>query len=303
MVKYIVMAIMDLFNVQRQSSIYATCLMAYLLGIIHGITPDEHTWPITFSYSIGSYSAKRGFIIGLAFSLAFTLQRAIASELAYFSLIKFLTIPSVEYIVYAIVGIAMALGGIYVFRFNDIFHIHLGRIDRLHHKEVCEGLECQPHKTSVKMALLHGFIAGWGFGAFAFILYAVLSPSMPDAWTGWIPGFLFGLGTTTVQMFAGASFGWLSRSLKMPQETTQKIANLTAGRTLFYGGLLFIIAGITGLIDPGLMSFNIKTSINVHNLHNLGLGFFLVIFIVLFIGLFTLVRETVRYHYTLDNNK
>ncbi|MCL5409103.1 MAG: hypothetical protein M1135_03720 [Candidatus Omnitrophica bacterium] len=286
----------DLFNVSKQSSVYVTCLLSYLLGIVHGITPDEHTWPITFSYSIGSYSAKKGFIIGLVFSLAFTLQRAIASQLAYFSLIKFLSAPSADYIVYMIVGIAMALGGIYVFRFNDIFHIHFDRIDRIHHKEVCEGIECSPHKTSVRMALFHGFIAGWGFGAFALILYTVLSPSMPNAYMGWIPGFLFGLGTTTVQIFAGASFGWLSKNLKLPAEITRRISNLTAGRTLFYGGLLFFIAGIIGLIFPKIMSFNIITTIHVHNLHNLGIGFFLVIFVVLFIGLFTLIRETIRYH-------
>jgi len=74
----------DLYNVTTSSNIWITLLTAYLLGIIHGITPDEHTWPITFSYSVGSYSAKKGFLVGLSFSLAFTLQRAIASELAYF---------------------------------------------------------------------------------------------------------------------------------------------------------------------------------------------------------------------------
>ena len=34
--------------------IYSALLIAFLLGIVHGITPDEHTWPITFSYAIGS---------------------------------------------------------------------------------------------------------------------------------------------------------------------------------------------------------------------------------------------------------
>src|SRR5204863_7466007 len=38
------------------SSVAADLLTAFLLGLVHGITPDEHTWPITFSYAIGAYS-------------------------------------------------------------------------------------------------------------------------------------------------------------------------------------------------------------------------------------------------------
>src|SRR6266540_6789318 len=28
------------------------------LGMLHGVIPDEHTWPITFSYSVGSADRK-----------------------------------------------------------------------------------------------------------------------------------------------------------------------------------------------------------------------------------------------------
>ena len=55
---------------------------AFLLGLVHGITPDEHTWPITFSYAVGSHSTARGLRAGLIFSLAFTAQQALASELS-----------------------------------------------------------------------------------------------------------------------------------------------------------------------------------------------------------------------------
>jgi hypothetical protein len=61
-------------------------LTAFLLGIVHGITPDEHTWPITFSYAVGGYSSRRGLRARLTFSLAFAVQRALASELAYLGL-------------------------------------------------------------------------------------------------------------------------------------------------------------------------------------------------------------------------
>jgi hypothetical protein len=30
-------------------------IYSFLFGLLHGILPDEHTWPITFSYAIGWY--------------------------------------------------------------------------------------------------------------------------------------------------------------------------------------------------------------------------------------------------------
>jgi hypothetical protein len=291
---------MDLFNVHAQSSVLMTIVLAYLLGIVHGITPDEHTWPITFSFSINSYSARKGFFIGLAFSIAFSVQRAIASELAYFSLISFMSKPFVDYIVYVVVGVAMIFGGLYVFNFNDVFHIHFGKIDKTHHKEVLSDkyIDLRHRKTTYKMAIVHGFIAGWGFGAFALILYTILTPSMPNAYVAWLPGFVFGLGTTTVQILAGALFGILGKGLNLPQSVSQYIARLTAARTLILGGALFSLFGILGLVDPKLLSFNIVTPIKVHNLHNLNIGFFMVIAVVLGIGITKFLFETIKYRKT-----
>ncbi len=287
----------DLYNVTTPSNVYLTLLTAYLLGIIHGITPDEHTWPITFSYSVGSYSAKKGFLVGLSFSLAFTLQRAIASELAYFSLVNFLKIPALEYIIYVLVGLAMTFGGFYVFKYKDIFHIHFGKIDTSHHKEALLGhtIDDTHEVITIKMAMLHGFIAGWGFGAFAIIIYTVLAPSMPNAYTGWLPGFMFGLGTTTVQVIMGTLFGLLGKSLNLPPEVSRRIARLTAARTLFFGGILFFIVGVLGLLKPEWLEFSIKTPIKIHNLHNLDIGFFLVIITVMGIGLSSMIFETIKY--------
>lgn len=288
---------MELFNVHAQTSVLMSLLLAYLLGIVHGITPDEHTWPITFSYSIGSYSGKKGFFIGLAFSLAFSVQRAIASELAYFSLISFMSKPWVDYIVYIIVGLAMALGGLYIFKFNNVFHIHFDKVDSIHHREALSGkyIDERHKKATYKMAILHGFIAGWGFGAFALILYTVLAPSMPNPYIAWMPGFLFGLGTTTVQILAGTFFGLLGKKLSLPENVSRHIATLTAMRTLVLGGIMFALAGILGLIDPKILSFNIVTPFHIHNLHNLGIGFFLVIMVVLGIGVSTFLIEVMRY--------
>src|SRR5213083_2249587 len=60
------------------------------LGMLHGVIPDEHTWPITFSYSVGSATGRGGMLSGAYFAAAFTVQRAIMSQLVYFALVTFL---------------------------------------------------------------------------------------------------------------------------------------------------------------------------------------------------------------------
>lgn len=281
----------DLWSPSAGMSVGMVILTAYLLGIVHGITPDEHTWPITFSYAVGSYSARKGLIVGLIFSLSFTVQRALMSEVSYFALAKVFSLPYFNYIIYIIVGVAMALGGMYVFKFKNAFHIHFGKIDRSHHKAALKGEYPDVQPPTPKMAIVHGFIAGFGFGAFALIIYTVLAPSMPNAYLGWVPGFFFGIGTTTVQAFAGLSFGALTKHLKLSPQTAQKLSSLTAGRTLLWGGVAFIVAGIFGLLFPSIANFQITTSLHIHNLHSLGIEFVLVIVVVLFIGVGSLISE------------
>ncbi len=270
--------------------VWTTALVtAFLLGMVHGITPDEHTWPITFSYAIGSYSTRRGLVAGLTFSAAFTLQRAIASELAYLAFDKWFTLGSkVDYIVYLIVGIAMVWAGRYIFR-GKHWHLSLRKKARTHEKPVeTESIRA----PKAWMPLVHGFIAGWGFGAFAIIIYTVLAPSMPSAFWGWVPGALFGLGTTVMQALAGALFGFISQRLGLPPEATQKVALVTASRTLTWGGVAFVAGGIFGLTLPHLANFGINTGIHVHNLHQLGIAFVLVVVTVMGIGITTLVQQT-----------
>ncbi|MEL9914610.1 MAG: hypothetical protein QXY77_01730, partial [Thermoplasmatales archaeon] len=54
---------------------------------------------------------------------------------------------------------------------------------------------------------------------------------------------------------------------------------------LEYGGIAFIVAGSSILAFPKILSYGIITPIKVHNLHDLGVGFFLVIIVVVVIGL------------------
>ncbi len=237
---------------------------SFLFGLLHGILPDEHTWPITFSYAIGGASGRQGMKAGLYFSGAFTVQRLIVSELSYLALAPFLLSPIVNGIVYVIVGVVMSIAGWMVLRRNRYPHVH---IFRTHHEEPRErnrlpgvGSPGEPVAPPPRWTIIHGFIAGFGFGGFSLFINTIAAPAMPSAFLGFLPGLLFGLGTMIMLMMIGMFFGTFLRwrgSLKA--EEIQWIGAKTGGRTLFYGGFLFCLTGAVALLrlenhlpaDPG----------------------------------------------------
>ncbi len=158
----------------------------------------------------------------------------------------------------------------------------------------------------LKLALVHGFIAGFGFGAFALIIYTVLSPAMHSAWLGWLPGALFGLGTMTMQVAFGAFFGTYMRKMKKLTERGIKFVSVfMSSYVLKYGGIAFVIGGIVVLIFPQILNYAINTGIKIHNLDSLGIGFFLVIISVVvigFIGYFRAMENAAKLGY-IDTQK
>lgn len=247
---------------------------ALLLGMTHGITPDEHTWPITFSYSVGSYSSRGGRRVGFLFSAAFTLQRAIASELAFLALSAFQFAARWEYVVYLVVGGVMVASGLYILQRGQVWH--LGHV---HQTQVESSPRLgAPRPIPPYMPLVHGFIAGWGIGAFAVIIYTVLAPSMPSPWLGWVPGALFGVGTMVMQVLLGSLFGaWMARR-HLGADARQYVARKMSGRTLTGGGMAFVVVALIGLALPAFVSrLAVVTPLQVHNLHTLGAGFVLAV--------------------------
>ncbi len=247
---------------------------SFLFGLLHGILPDEHTWPITFSYAIGGGSGKQGMKAGFYFSLAFTVQRAIVSELAYLALAPF--VFSINRYIYLIVGVVMLAAGVVVLKKNVYPHLHfLGH----HHTDVrhmetsskilstaCEDCEPTVSAPPIRWTLIHGFIAGFGFGGFSLFVNTVAAPVMPGAYLGFLPGLMFGVGTMLMLLAIGALFGmslrWVS---SLTQDDIKKIGAETGGRTLFFGGLLFMAAGILTLggIDIQLPFISDYTLISV----------------------------------------
>jgi sulfite exporter TauE/SafE len=270
-------------------------LVAFVLGVVHGITPDEHTWPITFSYAIGSYSTKGGAKAGFLFSLGFTAQRAVISELAFLFLAPFLLSSGVNGIIYVIVGVVMALSGFYILRRGRYLHVHQVAhfVERFYHALLKkkdyekEGIHehnifakhnvLDPKAVPLKLAVFHGVIAGFGFGAFALILYTVITPQMPNAYFGWLPGLMFGIGTMVMQVVFGSAIGfWLSRR-RYSERQISFIGRKTSGRVLAYGGVAFFFVGMIVILLPSVTGFGISTGIGILNLNTIDIGFLLAV--------------------------
>lgn len=232
---------------------------SFLFGLLHGVLPDEHTWPITFSYAIGGATGREGMKAGLYFSAAFTAQRTLLSELAYLALAPFLLSPTINGIVYVVVGIAMSVAGAIVLRRNRYVHIHLMG----HHHEEAHDMEQtaqvvgREHREdassyrppSVQWTIIHGFIAGFGFGGFSLFVNTIAAPSMPSPWIGFLPGLLYGLGTMIMLVIVGAVFGASLRwTRSLTEAEIKRIGSQTGGRTLFFGGLLFLAFGAITLL-------------------------------------------------------
>ncbi len=269
----------------------ATALVtALLLGLVHGMVPDEHTWPITFSYAVGGYSTRKGLRAGLLFSATFTLQRAIVSELAWFGLSEWMRSKWLNDALFIPIGLLMAWGGWMMLKQRHSMHLHL--IGKCRDKDNAAGGVGSWARMTGWMPAVHGFVAGWGFGAFALILYTTLAPAMPNAIWGWVPGALFGFGTLIVQVIAGGLFGRMAASRQLSPEAIRIVALTTAARTLLWGGIAYTLAGILSLLFPGLAAWSIDTGIRVHGLSHINLPLIIAVFCVAGIGLGTFLTQT-----------
>jgi hypothetical protein len=221
---------------------------SFLFGLLHGILPDEHTWPITFSYAIGGASGRRGLKAGFYFSAAFTLQRTILAEVAYLAFAPYLLSTRINSIVYVVVGIVMAFAGGMVLRRNRYPHLHLDV--RLHQIPGMVSPQERPQLVSplpppVRWALVHGFLAGFGFGGFSVFVNTVAVPAMRTAWLAFLPGLSFGIGTMVIVAAVSGLVGTaLHRTLALTEEQIRWVGAKTSGRALLFGGMLFVLAGL-----------------------------------------------------------
>lgn len=225
--------------------------VAFGLGLLHGIIPDEHTWPITFSYSVGSATSRGGLNSGIYFALAFTVQRAVMAELVYLAIGKwFVTNEGLNSYVYVAVGVAMSVAGYLMLKgkipdwhpLNKISNIDLER--HTTHKGAHPSGET--HTVPIHWCLIHGFIAGFGVdsGLFSTFIYLVAVPQLAVA-TAWLAGAAFGLGTLVILMLIGLVFGGILQIAKrFGTERLREFGIRVGARSLLWGGIVFIISGL-----------------------------------------------------------
>ncbi|MGC8585652.1 MAG: hypothetical protein ACP5L4_06040 [Thermoplasmata archaeon] len=284
-----------LLNPPPNLSLTEILIISLILGILHGITPDEHTWPITFSYAIGSYSTKGGMKAGFLFSLGFTLQRGFLTFLGFVGLAYIYMKYNLDGPVYVVVGIVMALVGYYVLK-GKYFHIPIDRLfgAKEHHTEdACRIPPCEVlHKEiPLHMTFIHGLIAGFGFGAYATIITFILAPMVGNIYLSPLPGIFFGLGTMIMQIIMGALFGSVLRAMKLNEEDIKYVGKTTASKTLYYGGLAFIIIGMLVILIPPIDNFAISTGAKIPNIDAINVGLILVLFVVGIIGIYSLIKS------------
>ncbi|AEB94860.1 MULTISPECIES: hypothetical protein [Metallosphaera] len=263
--------------------------ISFILGLMHGATPDEHTWPITFSYAIGKYSTKGGMKAGFLFSLGFTLQRALLTTLGFIGLAAIYKEYNLDGPVYFVVGLVMAIAGSYILKGR---YVHLP-IDRLlhseHHDPRAERNEIRD--PPIKMTIVHGLVAGFGFGAYASIITFVLAPEMPSLLFAPLPGVMFGLGTMSMQIIFGALFANIMKVKKLTEDDIRYVGTKTAGRVLYYGGITFSAVGLFILLFPSIDNWGISTGFVIPNLNAIDVGFLLVVSTVGILGVLSMIMS------------
>lgn len=234
----------------------------FALGMLHGVIPDEHTWPITFAYSVGTTTGRGGIRSGAFFSAAFTAQRAIMSMLVYLAISAAIGFwgfdlatqdTSVNGPIYICVGIAMAVAGFLILK-EMIPHLHplmrVSRRDLAKHTNADGTIRTPSGEVPVHWCIIHGFISGFGTdtGILSTWIYitTILFFLVPNHlwYIGWLPGALFGLGTFLVLMFIGFFFGeTLQLAKRVGPNRIAHFGRLVGARTLLYGGLAFVVFG------------------------------------------------------------
>lgn len=225
----------------------AAVLAALVFGVLHGLLPDEHTWPITFSYAVGAGSSRQGLKAGLIFALAFTAQRAVLSEISWWLLAPLVLFRRWEGALYLAIGALMAISGFISLRRGRYLHLHV--MGGHHSQSDCVERADLP----VGLIVSHGLVAGFAVGPFALFVFTVAAPAMGSAWLAFVPGLAYGLGTTLAQALIGGLFGALLHLRQwLSEEQAERLGQLAAGRSLLFGGLFFLLGGGVALAIPCL---------------------------------------------------
>jgi threonine/homoserine/homoserine lactone efflux protein len=202
-----------------------------LIGVIHGLKPDEHTWPITVSYGMMQESLGKAMISTGVFAGALTLVWASLSALTS-QVLSFFQGEGLEAYVDIVVGLTMVTVA------GALLTLRRG------HGASGGGREA---RADYKVIWVHGVAAAFG-GDFFIVFYTtvILLPVMPAS-MGFAVGLLFGLGSWAAQ---SAVVAMMYKGLI---KAVRDVSLLTsAGRlSLLFLGVFMIGLGVFSLTDVG----------------------------------------------------
>lgn len=201
-----------------------------ILGIIHGLKPDEHTWPITIPYAISQKSLRKGILASVVFTGALTLIWTLLSALTS-QVLNLLSDPeSLSPYADLIAGSTMiAVASLFIFKQNKMEKINI------------DGSVAPDYKY----IWIHGLAAAFG-GDFIVVLLLsafLLGSSLPLQ-LGFLIGLLFGIGSMLAQTsVVYAVYKGFRRILK----NTDLMAKAGV-LSLFFLGIFLALIGMISLI-------------------------------------------------------
>ncbi|SAI86745.1 uncharacterised protein [Saccharolobus solfataricus] len=132
-------------------------LAIFIVGIVHGLKPDEHTWPITVSYGLMQKNLRGAFISTSVFAGALTIVWSSLSALVG-QLFSFFQRYSLDPVIDIIVGLTM---------------ISVASVFILRHKSEVKSKEENP---DYRLIWIHGLAAAFG-GDFIVVLLLTMAIS------------------------------------------------------------------------------------------------------------------------------
>ncbi len=152
-----------------------------IVGVIHGLKPDEHTWPITVTYGLMQRNVRGGVIAAVsvfagALTLVWTLMSALIGEL-----MGLLNTSVLDPYVDIIVGLTM-IGGVAAY-------LVFGRHGDYHDVKTAD----------YKLIWIHGLAAAFGGDFFIVLILTIAIVPMIMTGLSFLVGFMFGFGSWLAQ--------------------------------------------------------------------------------------------------------
>lgn len=205
-------------------------LSIFVLGLIHGLTPDEHTWPVIFAYVLSQRKWTEGILAAIFFVLPATMVWGLIAGISGF-LGSVIWQKGYETHVQILLGALMIIFGFYIFRFLKFPHLHREHTSR------------ERFRTMNLLQLsVFGLILGIGPCLPVLMMYA-FAAELHSSFLGALSGILFGFGTMiTLSFIAGITGGALNLVEEKSRKNLSKICAQISGVILMIFGAWLLIS-------------------------------------------------------------